>query len=240
MPGSVAGAVGGIAQGVIGSNAAGAAAKAGEAAAQQSNQVATNVYNTNTSNLNPYIQTGTNAQNALGGLLGLNGDTAAQGQFQNYLNSTNYNFQLGQGLQGVQYGNAPALNSGATSKALNNYAQGMAGSALSGYESMLGGLGGQGESAASTLGTLGNQYAGQYASNTFGGANAQQQGILGQAAALQNGIQNFTQGSSFSNPYTGSSYQQPSTATNLWNGVSSMFSQPSSAASGASDLEGLY
>lgn len=227
MPGSVAAAAsvaGGIAQGIIGSNAANKAAQAGQQAAKQSNQVATDVYQTNQNNLNPYIQTGAGAQNQLAGLLGVGGDSAAaNAAFQNYKNSTNYNFMLNQGLQGVEYGNAPAFKSSATAKSLNNYAQGMAGNALQGYEGMLQGLGTTGAQSASTLGSLGSQYSNQYASNTFGGANAQAQGVLGSAAAIQNGLSNTVQGSSFMNPYTGQPTQAPSVLGNLASGISSYF-----------------
>lgn len=226
MPGSVGTAIGigsSVVNGITGMNNASNNAQLAQQAGQQSNQVATNTYNTNSQNFNPYIQTGSSATNALGGLLGLNGNTAAQGQFQNYLNSTNYQFQLGQGEDAVKYLNAPALNSGGTAKALNNYAQGMAGNALQGYESLLGGLGGQGLTAATNQGSLGSQYASQYANNTFGSiggqiaANNQGQGALqGMTNGIAQGLSSFTGspsassfgggGSGGADPFLGQSY----------------------------------
>jgi len=139
----------------------GAAISAGASnkASDQASQAAANtlgfqkdVYNQAQGNLNPYITQGQNSNTALAGLLGTGGDQAAANQaFQNYLGSTNYQFQLGQGWQGIQYATAPAFSSGATAKALNNYAQGQAGSALSGYETMLQNQATQGVNAASSL-----------------------------------------------------------------------------------------
>jgi len=195
MPAAAISTAGSVGSALIGSSAASKAAKNASAAGQQANNVATNVYNTNQENLNPYIQTGTNAQNALAGLLGIGGNAAgAQDAFNNYLNSTNYNFQLNQGLKGVSYQNAAQYGSGATAKALNNYAQGQAGNSLAGYESMLSGLGNTGLSAAGTLGGLGSQYASQYSGNLFGATGSQNQANLLAAQQQIGGFNGLTQG----------------------------------------------
>jgi hypothetical protein len=194
MPVSAITAAGSIGSAVIGSNAAKKAAKGSQQAATQANQTATDVYNTNQSNLNPYIQTGTAATNQLAGLLNIGGDQAAsQDAFNNYRNSTNYNFVLDQGLKGVATQNAAQYGSGATAKALNNYAQGQAGNSLSGYESMLSGLSSQGLQGASTLGSLGNQYSSQYSSNLIGGQNSANQNNLTAAGQIQGGIGGLSQ-----------------------------------------------
>ncbi len=109
---------------------------------------------------------------------------AAQNAFQNYLNSTNYQFQLGQGLQGIEYANAPAFNSGATAKALNNYAQGQAGSALQGYESLLTGQQAYGLQGAGIQGQVGASLAGPYTQSNLAAA-----GMKGNAAAFGAGSQ---------------------------------------------------
>ncbi len=195
MPSSLATAGSSIAGGILGSNAAGDAAKAAQNAAQQSNQVSSNVWNQNQSNLNPFIGAGQNANSALSGLLGIGGNPAAsQSAFNNYLNSTNYQFQLGQGLQGVQYANAPSFNSGGTAKALNNYAQGMAGSALSGYEGLLQGQASQGASSASALGALGTQYAGQQSQNNMAAAGATGSADLAGANSLTSMLSALSRG----------------------------------------------
>lgn len=107
--------------------------------------------------VNPTIGYGNAAGGELAGLLGIGGNPqAAQNAFNTYRNSTNYQFTLGQGLQGQSFLNAPNLQSGATEKALTNYAQGQAGNALSGYEGLLTGqqsLGLQGSGIYANAGT---------------------------------------------------------------------------------------
>jgi hypothetical protein len=189
-----------VAGGILGSGAAAANSKLAQQTAAENNQVATGVYQTNTANEQPFVNTGQSANSGLANLLGLNGasGTAAQtGAFDNYLNSTNYQFQLGQGENAVKTANAPDFNSGATAKALNNYAQGQAGSALGGYESELGGLSTTGANSAGTLGQLGVDEAAQVASNNNAalgvetsanvfGANAATQAAGGVASSLNN------------------------------------------------------
>lgn len=178
--GSVASGIGSVANGVLGANAAGTASKAAQQAAAEDKAYSEGIYNTAQTNVNPYINSGSNATSALSGLLGTGGDPAAsQTAFNNYLNSTNYKFQLGQGEQGVEYANAPAFNSSATAKALNNYAQGQAGSALQGYEGLLQGQSQLGSSSALGLGQIGTNIAQQVSNaNNFAangiGVGAQQ------------------------------------------------------------------
>ena len=206
---------GGLIKGAMGMSAANKAGKLAAAAGQQANQVATDVYNTSKENFNPYIQTGQNAQGALSAMLGIGGDQKAQQDaFNRYLGSTNYQFQLGQGINAVKNAGAASFNSGATAKALNNYAQGQAGTALGGYQSMLGGLAGQGLSAAGTLGGIGTNYSQQYAGNLFGATGARinalnegtqaAQGMVGSVTSGLTGLTDtgaFKQGiSSFFNP----------------------------------------
>ena len=114
------------------------------------------------------------------------GYSAAQSQnaFDQYRNSTNYQFLLNQGLQGVQYANAPNFDSGATAKALNNYAQGQAGNALSGYESQLNTLGGQGIQSGIGLGQLSLTNAQQQSANLLAAAGVQGQAGIAGANAL--------------------------------------------------------
>lgn len=185
--GSAAAGLGGAA---IQSSAANSASKAAQNAANQQLDFQKGVYSQAQTNLNPFAQEGQTANNALGGLLGLNGQTGSDAAFKNYLGSTNYNFVKDQGLQGIEYANAPAFNSGATAKALDTYNTGLAGNALSGYEGLLQGQAGLGVQAASALngvgvgiGQLGNQ-ASQY------GANAAANGALTSGNAWSNALGN--------------------------------------------------
>ena len=79
---------------------------------------------------------------------------------------------LNQGLQGIEYANAPAFNSGATAKALDTYATGQAGNALSGYEGLLQGEQGLGVQAGSALAGVGTNISQQQSNSTNAAAAA--------------------------------------------------------------------
>ena len=192
MPAGITGALSlgsSIFGGVIGSNAAGNASAAASAAAKQANSILSGAQQQTSGNLQPFVNTGQTYNTALEGLLGVGGDpNASRNAFDNYLNSTNYNFQLGQGLNAIETANAPAYGSGATAKALNNYAQGQAGSALQGYEGLLSNGVGQGIGAAGTLGGLSNQNAEAQGSNLLGAAGVQGSADIYGANALTNAL----------------------------------------------------
>jgi hypothetical protein len=98
--------------------------------------------------------------------------------YQNYLNSTGYQFQLGQGEQAIG-NNAAAkglLNSGATAKALTSYGQGTAAQSFNNYLGQLSGVAGQqGQLASAYGGQVGQGLAAAQAvgqAGTTGGATA--------------------------------------------------------------------
>lgn len=164
MPIGIGIAAVGIGKAALGASAANQAAKAQQQASQQNLQTQQQILGQTTANLQPFVGYGQNAGGALQGLLGIGGNPGAQQQaFQNYLGSTNYNFLLNQGLQGQSYLNASNLYSGATEKALNNYAQGMAGNALQGYEGLLQNQQQMGIGAGSSLGYISSGLAAQEA-----------------------------------------------------------------------------
>lgn len=104
----------------------------------------------------------------------LTSDSQSNPAFQNYLNSTGYQFQLGQGENAIT-GNAAAkgiLNSGATAKALTGYGQGLASTTFNNYLGQLGSLAGL-QGAQASQGLTAAQAVGQ--AGTTGGANAGQQ-----------------------------------------------------------------
>lgn len=109
-----------------------------------------------------YVNSGNAANTAQADLLGLNGaaGSARSGPaFQNYLNSTGYNFQQDQGTRAIT-GSAAArglLGSGATAKALTSYGQGLAGQSFGNYLGQLGSQSGQGLTAAGQIGSAGTQ-----------------------------------------------------------------------------------
>lgn len=77
--------------------------------------------------------------------------------FNNYKNSTGYQFQLGQGMDAIN-GNAAAkglLQSGATAKALDSYGQNLASTTFGNYLNQLQGVANTGLQAAQTVGATG-------------------------------------------------------------------------------------
>lgn len=108
---------------------------------------------------NPLIQSqmrgGQMAQNAQMNLLGLGADPSAQQQaFENFRNSTGYQFRLGEGMNAVS-GNAAArglLNSGATLRALNQFGQNSASAEFGNFFNQLGGMNDRGTRAVGAVG----------------------------------------------------------------------------------------
>ena len=217
MPGSIAAAlpaVANVAGSVIGgmnsSNAASTAAQAQEAAQQANLTRANGVWTKTQGNLDPTIQGGQGALSTEQGLLGLGTPQqagSANASFQNFLDSTGYGFQFGQGEQALSNANAMSFNSGATGKALLNYGQQAGRGALQGYIGNLDNLQNRGVSAAGTEGQIGQNYVQQaggfqtalanaVGGNAYGQANANTgltQGILGQVPSLGGALSSFAQ-----------------------------------------------
>lgn len=100
------------------------------------------------------------ASNAIAAMLGIGGDSAAQGQaFNNYKNSTGYQSTLDAGSQAITNNNAAHgfLQSGATGKALSNYGQQTNQQYYQNYMQQLLGLGNLGLGAGSLLGSTANK-----------------------------------------------------------------------------------
>lgn len=114
----------------------------------------------------PYLQgalsgvvgQGNNAGSQIANMLGLNGAENQSTGFDNWKNSTGYQFGLNQGTQAIT-GNAATkglLNSGSTLKALNQYGQDYASTKNNDYTSQLQGLLGSGLAGAGVIGGAGN------------------------------------------------------------------------------------
>ena len=138
------------------------------------------------------VNTGTSANTAEANLLGLNG-AAGQAQsgpaFNNYLNSTGYNFQMGQGNKAIT-GSATArglLNSGDTARALTNFGQGQASNSFGNYLNTLGGVTQQGLTAAGQIGQAGTT-GGVAAGNAQQSGITQTGGIFGDLASTAIGV----------------------------------------------------
>lgn len=137
------GVVGGIAGGILGNRAANRQADATREATQQAVQ-----------QVQPFRETGVQAQNFLAQALGLQGGDAADQAFQNFLGNTGFQQELQAGSQAIT-GNAAArglLNSGATARGLQEFGQGLAQSRFQNFLGNLGGLANQGVNAATFAG----------------------------------------------------------------------------------------
>lgn len=107
----------------------------------------------------PTMNLGAGAAGLMGGLLGVNGSQAQSQAFDNWRNSTGYQFGLDQGTSAIR-GNAATqglLNSGATAKALQTYGQNYANTQFGNYFNQLSGLLGQGLQAGGLLANAGQQ-----------------------------------------------------------------------------------
>lgn len=118
-------------------------------------------------------QTG-NASSAISALLGNGGTAAQQAGFNNFKNSSGYNFDLQQGENAIT-GSAASkglLNSGSTLKALSNYGQNTANNFLQQYIQNQMGLGGLGVQANNSI-----NGAGQIASSNGTSNGSSKQGL---------------------------------------------------------------
>jgi hypothetical protein len=114
------------------------------------------------------ITNGNNAGNSIAGILGMGGTTAQKQAFDQWKNSTGYQFGLNQGIQSIT-GNAATsglLNSGSTLKALNTYGQNYANTQYGNYMNMLQQLLGSGIASAGVL-----SGAGQVSQGTSSGSS---------------------------------------------------------------------
>lgn len=120
------------------------------------------------------VATGTGASNALAAMLGIGGTAEDQSNqnasFQNYLNSSGYRFQLGEGQNAIASSNAASglLNSGSAMKRLASYGQGLASNYLQQYMSQLGGLSQLGLGAGGLIGQAGQTSSSKSSSFNFG------------------------------------------------------------------------
>lgn len=118
----------------------------------------------------PYLQKslsgtvgqGTQAGSQIADMLGLNGTPSQNQGFQNWQNSTGYQFGKDQGMQSIT-GNAATqglLNSGSTLKALDTYGQNYANTQYGNYTGQLQNLLGSGIQSANTISGSGGQSSG--------------------------------------------------------------------------------
>lgn len=114
----------------------------------------------------PYLQGALGSQvanagtgsGAISNMLGLNGSAAGSQAFDNYKNSSNYNFIQDQGVRGITSSNAAKglLGSGSTLRGIADYSSNLAGNFLNNYMSQLSGLSQSGIQAGQVLSSAGN------------------------------------------------------------------------------------
>lgn len=219
--------------------AAKTAAAADLRAAEMNNALQREVYAKNEAWLSPYAERGNVAGNAMQGLLGLDGVAAgtANPAFQNYLNSTGYQFQVDQGNKAINQGYAArgALQSGAALKALQSHGQNTATGFFKDYLGLLANQQGVGLSGASAIAGVGQGYANSVGANNVraadsrgtaaliaGNANANMYGTIGNALGnVASGAFGSSYGGSNNNynalvadnrarlPYSGGMYSMP-------------------------------
>lgn len=114
-----------------------------------------------------------------------------QQAFDAFRNTPGYQFGLDQGMKAVQASAAArgGLNSGATLKALQRYGNDYADQqGYTPYMNRLSGLFGGAQTAASSMGQAGQNYAGAYGQNMNNASQARQQSTYNSANAWQQGL----------------------------------------------------
>lgn len=121
------------------------------------------------------VNTGGGANSQIAAMLGLGGPEAQNTGFENWKNSTGYQFGMNQGMGAVTGGAASKglLNSGGTLQALTKFGQDYASTKNNEYLTSLQGLVGNGLNAAGTVGNAGQ------VSNSSGSSSKGAGGFIG-------------------------------------------------------------
>lgn len=187
----IGGILGGIGSLIGGSTEKAADDKAAEQALTGYNYLTSGAGSSATSS---YINNGANANNTISALLGTGGDTAAaQEAYNNYLNSTGYQFQLSSGQDAINSDQAAKglLNSGATAKALTQYGQNLASTTFNNYLSQLSGLSTAGQTSLGQVASAGSAGGASASQATQAGGSAQASGINGALGGFGNVLSNL-------------------------------------------------
>jgi hypothetical protein len=175
--------------------------------AAQDNALQSQIYQSNKALEQPYVTSGNTAETALNGFLGLGGDPAAtQKAFQDYLNSTGYQFARDQGLDAVAGSKAAngLLGSGSLVTALDAYGTGLAQQYGQQYVGNLLDETRIGAGSANALAQTGQQYANASNANANTAATASENNDLNTAKQIGNALSTGVK--LFASPTGGSSY----------------------------------
>jgi hypothetical protein len=207
-------AVGGatLAGALIGANASGKASDAQVGSADRAAQLQKEQFDRTVELQEPFRQGGITSQNRLMQLLGLGGDTGAEGYgkyardfgMQDFQQDPGYGFRMSEGMKALDRTAAArgGLISGGAMKAAQRFGQEMGsqeyGNAFNRYQTNrsnqlnpLQSLMGAGQTSANTLGAAGQNYANQAGEAYMGAGNARASGYMGQANAISGGLGQF-------------------------------------------------
>lgn len=213
-------AVATVGSALIGANAASNAADTQADAANNATAASERQYNQTRADYAPYREAGYSALSRLSDLLGLSGNTSAEGYGSlnrrftgaDLESEPGYQFGLNEGRKALE-GSAAArggLYSGATAKALTRYGTDYAstkyGDAYNRFNAdqdrtfnRLSGVAGTGQTATNSVTAAGQQYSADTQSNLIGAGNARASGYLAGSNALVGGI---NQGAALFDRYT--------------------------------------
>lgn len=199
MLGAIIGAGASLLGGVLSSRASKKAAQTQADSANRASEVQKEMYEQTRRDLDPYRVAGGNALEQMMGKMAPDGFFNQVYGGQKIYDDPSYNFRLNQGLGAVQQSAAAQGNllSGATLKALNNYAQDSASQEYhnaynrfnadqTNQYNRLSNLIGMGQNAAAQMGNNGMQTAQAVAQNTMAGAHASAVGQYASGQAWQN------------------------------------------------------
>lgn len=193
MAWGVAAAVGGsVVGGLINGAASRSAASQQSDAAQRAQEAQAAQYQQSRADLQPWVQSGSTANNKLSALMGLNGeDPTAQLQ-----STPGYQFRLNEGLQGVNNSAAArgGLLSGGTMKALTKYGQDFASNEYQNQFNRLNTMSNAGQNSAAGQASQSQAFGNSSAQNYTNQGNATASGTLGNANAWSNALSGAVNG----------------------------------------------
>ena len=190
MPLAIIGAVAAVGGAAISASASNHASNVARDAAAANNALSAQQYNTTKGLIQPAVDRGNTAADALQGFLGLGGDPAkTQAAFQHYLDSTGYQFTRQQGIDSAeQSASAQGLvNSGAALKALQDRGTGLAQQYGQQYVGNLNQVADRGTGAINALTGAGNTNVANQSNNNNSAATASGNAALASAGQI-NGL----------------------------------------------------
>lgn len=188
---------------LIGAHASNRAAQSQTDAANQANDLQWRMYNQNRDDMAPWRQAGVGALGQLTTGIADGGKFNRDFTMDDFQQDPGYEFRLNEGYKALERSRAAKgmLYSGATAKAVTNYAQGAASNeytnAFNRYMAQrdaqynrLAGVAGTGQTATQQVGAQGQNLATNVGNNLMNAGNARASGYVGQANAINSGIGN--------------------------------------------------